>query len=169
MNNPNGFQTRVWGPAAWLFLHCISLNYNPKVHKKEYIRFFKMLAYVLPCKACRDNYEHTIRYSRTLRLTNSIFESRQSLSFWLFKLHNYITKCQTKSQLMFTNTNKDFQKMISFYEQFRAKCTTSRNRSHHTGGCTQPATKGGIRLRSMIQIKPLCKTRHNHSSIKVIK
>ena len=28
----NGMQTRVWGPAGWLFLHCIAQNYpmDPK-------------------------------------------------------------------------------------------------------------------------------------------
>jgi len=156
MNSTSGFQTKVWGPAAWLFLHCITLNYDPKRDKKETIKFFKMLAYVLPCGACRDNYKHVILHSQSLRLTDKIFQSRESLSLWLFKLHNHIQKCQTKSNSkpMYSNTKTDFRKMVAFYEQFRAKCSNSKH--GHAGGCTQPM-KNGFRLRSEIRIKPFSK------------
>lgn len=174
MNNPNGFQTRVWGPAAWLFLHCITLNYNPARHRKEYIAFFKMLAYVLPCKACRDNYKNTItNHKDELRLTDKVFKSRRTLSMWLFKLHNYVTRCQLKSRrLEYTDTPTDFMKMVGMYEQFRAKCTTSssknNNRPQHTGGCTRPL-KGGVRMHTVIQIKPFCNDSRKRSSIRVFK
>ena len=33
----NGMQTRVWGPAGWVFLHCIAQNYpqSPTPEQKE--------------------------------------------------------------------------------------------------------------------------------------
>lgn len=155
MNNPNGFQTNVWGPAAWLFLHCITLNYNPKRDRKQYKLFFEMLAYVLPCKSCRVNYKDTIRGGNIhdLRLTSSVFKTRRTLSMWLFRLHNYVTRCQLKSnhEPYYTNNSTGFKKMVVMYEQFRAKCTKSKD---HSGGCTLPIRKGGIRMRSVIHIKP---------------
>lgn len=174
MNNSNGFQTKVWGPAAWLFLHCITLNYNPKRDKKQYKLFFEMLAYVLPCKACRDNYKDTIQGNETsrnrqdLRLTSNVFKSRRTLSVWLFKLHIYVTKCQLKlKQGPYENTSTDFNKMVAFYEQFRAKCTKppSSEGGEHSGGCTLPAHKGGLRMRSVIHIKPFTKKTLSRSII----
>jgi hypothetical protein len=108
-----------------------------------------------------------------VRITKDIFESRKSLSLWLFKLHNYVTKCQLKSNSIYNNTDVDFRKMTTIYETFRAKCTKSQktntntdtgNGIHHTGGCTQP-TKGGIRMRTIIHIKPFHDTKKYKSSI----
>ena len=168
--NSNGFQTNVWGPAAWLFLHCITLNYDPsRGNKKETMHFFKMLAHVLPCGACRDNYSHTIHHSKELALTRRVFDSRESLSLWLFKLHNYVTRCVTQSDVVcYNNSTADFKKMCAFYEQFRAKCTGNNNVRAHKGGCTQPL-KNGIRLRTEIRIKPFVTRTRKQKSIAVVK
>ena len=158
--NPNGFQTNVWGPAAWLFLHCVTLNYDPsRGNRKETMQFFKTIAYVLPCGACRDNYHYTIQHSKELALTRRVFESRETLSLWLFKLHNYVTRCVTQSDFIpYGNSTSDYKKMVAFYEQFRAKCSSNSttNARSHKGGCTQPL-KNGIRLRTEIRIKPFVK------------
>ena len=57
-NAVNGMQTRVWGPAGWLFLHCIAQNYpmdpkkcwgkNMRQRKTEFKMFFKLVGDVLP-------------------------------------------------------------------------------------------------------------------------
>jgi hypothetical protein len=160
MYSKHGFQTKVWGPAAWLFLHCITFNYDPSRNKKETKLFFEMLAHVLPCGACRHNYQHTIAHSSggTLRLTDSVFESRESLAFWLFKLHNYVTCCQTDGTPTYKDTKRDFYKVVRFYETLRAKCSPVNDVKKHRGGCTVPL-KNGMRMRSIIRIKPLSKTR----------
>lgn len=166
-NNSNGFQTNVWGPPAWLFLHCVSLNYNPLKQKKEYIRFFKSLAGVLPCGSCRDNYRNTITRHSALKLTTGVFESRESLAYWLFRLHNYVTKCTLKGSPTYNNSRTDFKNMVAFYENFRAKCSKNKpkkNQIHTKHGCTQ-ALKGGVRLRSVITVKPLCLSRSKTSII----
>lgn len=154
LNNTQGFQTTVWGPAAWLFLHCIALNYQNK-QKRVYKLFFKNLGGVLPCGSCRDNYHRTITRHKTLRLTNDVFRSRESLSMWLFKLHNYVRKCQTNKEMMYPNTKYGFKQMVSYYSRFRAKCP-EKNKVHarqiHTkDGCTQPLN-GGIRLKAVVRI-----------------
>lgn len=165
MHSKNGFQTRVWGPAAWLFLHCITLNYDPKRNKKETKAFFDHLAFVLPCGACRENYKHTIRNSNTLQLNDTVFESRESLAFWLFRLHNYVTRCQTGKRSWYNDTKHDFYQMVQFYENFRAKCVTHKDTSKHKGGCVLPVKNGGIRLRTVIKIKPWSGSQDNKKSI----
>ena len=154
INNLQGFQTTVWGPAAWLFLHCIALNYHPDKQKRAYKLFFKSIAGVLPRGSCRDNYYRTITQHKKLKLTNKVFESRESLSMWLFKLHNYVRKCQTNKETMYPNTKYGFKKMVSYYARFRAKCPTSKVRArqiHTKHGCTQPLN-GGVRLKAVIRI-----------------
>ena len=45
-----GMQTRVWGPAGWLFLHSIAQNFphHPdKAKKKFYFNFFNLHLYTL--------------------------------------------------------------------------------------------------------------------------
>jgi hypothetical protein len=58
MNSGNGFQTTVWGPLLWNFLHIMSFNYpvNPTYeHKVNYRNFILSLVNILPCGKCREN------------------------------------------------------------------------------------------------------------------
>ena len=147
MNSSNGFQTNIWGPCAWLFLHCISLNYNPQF-KKEYYMFFKYIQYILPCKTCRDNYAQYIK--KRLRVHH--FKDRRSLAKWVFNLHNYILK-KTGKSLLYPNNEDGFFQMVAFYEQFRAKCNYNKVNNTEVG-CTK-SMYPGMRLRSTIQIRPM--------------
>ena len=56
----NGFQTKIWGAPAWIFLHCVAFNYTPEKYV-DYELFFRNLANILPCKTCRENYT-LVRY-----------------------------------------------------------------------------------------------------------
>lgn len=153
----NGFQTKVWGSPAWLFLHCVAFNYSPDKYK-EYRRFFISLADVLPCKTCRDNYKKIIT-SGKYRIRNSIFKSRNTFSKWLFLVHNKIQRDinikNDKDIPMYTDN--DFGKVKKIYESFRAKCTKNQY------GCTEPYEKGG-KKRTMIKIHTfrlnICKQKH---------
>ena len=62
-NSKNGLMTKVWGPAGWLFLHCVTFGYpeNPDTYDQEYgfppgttrnryRRFFIEVGNVLPCR-----------------------------------------------------------------------------------------------------------------------
>jgi hypothetical protein len=142
-----GFQTNCWGPPMWFVLHIITLNYNPD-YKKGYLAFFKSLRFVLPCKSCRINYTKTIKTHPLLQLTSSVFENRESLSFWLFKLHNFVTKCNKGTQVVYKDTKQDFNKMLKFYSKFRATCTSPSKNEH--GGCGNPI-KGGFKLKTKLK------------------
>ena len=50
LGDDTGMQTRVWGPAGWLFLHSIAQNYPWKptdIQKNNYLMFFKNIGNIL--------------------------------------------------------------------------------------------------------------------------
>jgi len=131
----SGMQTRVWGPAGWLFLHSIAQNYpwEPTAEKKsEYFLFFKMIGNVLPCRYCRESYQQYITEGSTC-LNKSVMESRRTLVEWLYNVHNKINK-----KLGYTDTPK-LKEVWDRYESYRSKCTKSPEvKEHIKKGCTDP-------------------------------
>ena len=56
-NSGDGFQTFIWGPCVWTFLHIVSMNYRPE-RKEEYRAFLRALQPILHLRqACRDGLE----------------------------------------------------------------------------------------------------------------
>ena len=160
--NSNGMQTNVWGPPAWLFLHCIAANYTPdKAH--GYLMLFNSLKYVLPCGACRKNY--TLILKEILPLKKTVFKNRETFMLWLFMLHNQVQRdiysktLNPKDKPKYNDTREDFMSTVRFYEQLRAKCTKD------SYGCTVPLK--GARKRSKITILPLVK-RKRANSVKLL-
>lgn len=145
MNSKKGFQTKVWGAPAWLFLHCVAFNYTPE-KRQQYMLFFRILADVLPCDTCQKNYKKLITTGK-YRLQKSIFKSRFTFSKWLFTVHNQIQKdiYSRNSNDTPMYSNKDFKKIQNLYESFRAKCKKNQY------GCTEPYEKGG-KKRTIIRI-----------------
>ena len=162
-NNKMGFQTKVWGPAAWLFLHTVTLNYNPE-KSKEYRLFFKYLKDVLPCGACRDNYT---RILKIMPMDKEVMKTRSNLSYWLFKVHNrvqndiYKKTEDVENKPKYENNKKDFKQIVNFYETFRAKC----NKSSY--GCYIPS-KGNTKQMAKINIIPF-KGKRQKDSIRILK
>jgi hypothetical protein len=134
----NGFQTNVWGPCAWFFLHIVTLNFSVE-RSSGYMRFFKSLGDVLPCGACRDNYKKIITSSDPkLRLSKGTFCSRLSVAEWLFRVHNrvqadiYNKTGLQKDKPLFADTRSDFKRAMGLYEKYRAKCSKT------SYGCVVP-------------------------------
>lgn len=158
----NGFMTKVWGPPMWMIMHMITLNYTEK-KKKETKKFFESLTGVLPCKKCRSNYTKIIR-NGPLKLTDAVFKNRNTLSLWLFKVHNQVQKdifkntSSLKNKPEYTNSQSDYQKAMKKYERFRAKCKV---KDH---GCITPAK--GASLRSEIHIKKNTKSLKAGASVR---
>ena len=142
-NVDNGMMTKIWGPAGWLFLHCITFGYpyainpdNPdhKNKKEEYKVFFEKLSSVMPCKYCRESYKDFIKENPIDKSLNN----RKDLTKWFYKIHNKVNnklgvpKCDIPS----------FKTIQKRYETFRAKCkkTTSEERENNIAkGCVTPA------------------------------
>jgi len=77
-----------WGPAGWQFLHTITFAYpkNPTMKmKKRYLKFFKVLKYVLPCPVCCAGYAHNLKGLSLKHMRNT-----ETLSRWLVGVHNQV-------------------------------------------------------------------------------
>ena len=146
----NGMQTRVWGPAGWIFLHSIAQNYpqEPTIEQKEHYRsFFRLVGTVLPCRYCRESYQQFINEPDT-RLDDNVMRDRTTFTKWLYDIHNKVNK------------KLDVQEQISFkevtdkYESFRSKCTKSApvHLEKAVHGCTNPSKNGSLRKKCEIKI-----------------
>lgn len=153
-NVDNGMMTKVWGPAGWLFLHCVSFGYpyainnqNPdhETKKQDYMNFFYYLGKVLPCKYCRDSY---MEFFKEINLENNL-NTREDLCRWLYDMHNKVNhklgvpECQIPK----------FDDVKERYEKFRAKCkkTTEEERElNKSKGCIAPAD--GTAKRSIVKV-----------------
>ena len=168
-----GMQTRVWGPAGWLFLHSIAQNYpwnpddqkdDPKEQdkKKKYLQFFELVGDVLPCLYCRNSYREFIKQPDTI-LNESVMENRKSLSLWLYKLHNKVNKKLEKEKEheckdLHINSNPTFKDTWKRYETYRADCKPKQVKKQT--GCTD-ALIGKPRLKAIIQIQEINKCNGN--------
>lgn len=145
IDSKNGFQTKIWGPPAWFFLHIASLNYSPE-RKKGYKKFFTSLVDILPCGKCRTNYKKILK---SKKLTDDVLSSRRKFARWLFEVHNrvqydiYESSGNPEHRPIFKNTDKDFMKAMMFYEKYRAGCSV-------THGCMEP--KKGKKMKSVVNI-----------------
>ena len=142
----NGMQTRVWGPAGWIFLHCIAQNYpqEPTTQQRDdYREFFRLAGMVLPCRYCRESYQLFISQPGTV-LDDKVMRNRTTITKWLYDIHNKINKkLGIKSCI-------SFRQVTEKYESFRSKCTKSLPVAPK--GCTGPAREGGLRKRCEIKI-----------------
>ena len=115
-NSLDGMLTTVWGPSLWHSLHTISFNYPIKPSKQEkqnYYNFFMGLKHVLPCRYCRDNF---VKNLKQVPLTNNTMKSRETLSKWLYDLHEEINRMLGKK------SGLSFEDVRNRYEMFRARC-----------------------------------------------
>ena len=153
-NVDNGMMTKVWGPAGWLFLHCVTFGYpyainpdNPDhaTKKEDFYKFFYYLGRVFPCKYCRESYQKFFRENPPDEYLNT----RKDLCQWLYKVHNLVNdklgvpECERPS----------FDEVQKTYEEFRAKCrapTEEEAVERKAKGCIIPAN--GTPSRSVIKV-----------------
>jgi hypothetical protein len=115
-NSPDGMLTSVWGPPMWHMLHTISFNYPikpTKEDKENYYNYFKSLIYILPCRYCRDNLKNNFK---KVGLTKSVFKNRDTLSRFVYDLHEEVNRMLGKKSGLTYNEVRDR------YEHFRARC-----------------------------------------------
>ena len=143
-NSNDGMVTYIWGPPMWHSLHTITFNYpnNPtKEQKKHYLKFFTDIKDILPCKYCRENYAtNLLNYP----LNSNVLKNRDTLSRWLFNIHEEINnKLGKKSYLT-------FEEVRDRYEHFRSRCLNSSTIKKK--GCTESLY--GIKSKCVINIVP---------------
>lgn len=101
--NPN-----IWGPAAWIFLHSVTLNYPdyPDIQDRKIMyEFFHSVADILPCSTCKEDFTYYMRENPI----NFNLDSKFKLTKWLVDIHNKINVKNKKS----TITMKEFEKIYS--------------------------------------------------------
>lgn len=137
-NINNGLITKIWGPALWTGLHCITFGYpiNPTDEQKEnYKQFFVSLGDVLPCKYCRISYKEYLEEDDT-KLNEKALKDRESLTKWLYKLHNKV------NNKLGIDYGVDFDCIKKKYESYRAKCPEKKDKN--VKGCIMPLDKKKI-------------------------
>lgn len=115
----NGLITKIWGPYFWETLHIISFGYPLEPtdeHKKNYREFYVSVRNVLPCKYCRESFTKFVLEDLDTKLLDEDLKSRESLSRWVYKLHNRVNK------KIGMDYNVTYDDIIQKYESMRAIC-----------------------------------------------
>lgn len=156
-NSGDGMLTSVWGPPMWHILHTISFNYpiNPtEEDKKHYYKYYKNLKYVLPCRYCRENFDKNLKNNK---LTKATMANRETLSRWVYELHETINKMLLKS------SGLTYEDVRDRYEHFRSHCLINPDTpiiEKKVGGKDQKKEKGcteplyGIKPKCILNIVP---------------
>lgn len=143
----DGMLTLIWGPPLWHTLHTISFNYPVKPNKDDkdnYYVFFKSLENILPCRYCRDNYKENLK---KLKFGRKDFKNRESLSKFVFKLHETINKNLGKS------SGLTYIQVRDRYEHFRSRCLNGENvNTKIEKGCTDSLY--GVKSKCVMNIVP---------------
>ena len=145
-NSPDGMLTSVWGPPLWHTLHTISFNYPVKPTKEDienYYSFFKNLKNVLPCKYCRINLSKNLK---DVKLNKKVFKNRESLSKWVYDLHENVNKMLGKK------SGLSFKEVRERYEHFRARCLNDKIKTKKEKGCTDSLY--GMKGKCVLNIVP---------------
>ena len=112
--------TKFWGPSGWKLLHSITFKFpsRPTRHAKDMaFELFDSLKYVLPCRFCRESYKQFLGKDPIQ------YTSREKLSQWLYRIHNYVNnKLRHQGYLQtpnptFEQVKKEYQS-IPFPQQF---------------------------------------------------
>ena len=151
--------TAVWGPSLWHALHTMSFNYpvspSPS-QKRHYKRFMLSLQNVLPCGKCRENLKI---YYKNHPLTNECLASRNTFSYYVYRLHESVNK------LLGKKSGLSYCDVRELYEHFRASCKSTKKsttrlfkRSETKGpGCSEPLH--GARAKCVLNIVPATERR----------
>lgn len=127
-DNENGLITSIWGHHEWESLGSKAFGYPIKPteqQKIDYLNHFISEGNVLPCKYCRESYKQFIKDGDTV-LDMSVMESRETLTKWLFRLHNAINR------KLEVDYGKTYEEMCYKFNSYRAKCTKTEK------GCITP-------------------------------
>jgi hypothetical protein len=110
--------TRFWGPPAWIMLHSIARNYDPK-YKEEYKTFFTNLKYVLPCIYCRAS---MTEYIEELPI-DAYLENQDKFFEWLYHIHNKVNN-KLRGQGLIEWINPSLTEIKAHYEHVDSEMTT---------------------------------------------
>lgn len=74
-----------WGPTIWYNFHTMSYTFNTD-KRENYIKFFKSMAYILPCNTCSEHFKKNLANSTPEKNT----VDRETMVKWLINMHNSV-------------------------------------------------------------------------------
>lgn len=123
-NQNMGLLPKIWGPHLWEAIHSISFSYpvNPTIDEKNNFKnFFQSLSFVLPCAYCRNSYAEFIKPNNiehsNLELNDNCMENRDTLTLWLWKIHNAVNKKLGVDYML------SYPMLCDKYNSYRAQAT----------------------------------------------
>ena len=114
--------TRYWGPSGWKLLHSITFSENLP-SEKDYKDFFNALAFVLPCKFCRETYSIFFKYIDI----NQYLNDRMGITYWVFTIHNIVNMKLNKKLVEFIDVVKHYENMRANNIKCNKKLCTCNN------------------------------------------
>lgn len=132
--NRTNLNNEVWGPFGWFFLDSICLSYpkNPtNKEKREYIKFFGALSYILPCLKCRIHYR---RYIIKHPLNGDILKSKDKLIKWILGVHNNVNQINNKKEITLNDFYKYYNKKFNMNVKKETCKVTCELKNQHQGG-----------------------------------
>ena len=121
-NSGDGFQTAIWGPAAWHYLHITSLNYT-KEKKKAYKTLLDGMGQTLPCIHCRSNFKKNVKSAKkSMRAQgfHNVWKNRETYSRFIWTLHHEVNVMLGKC----IKDEPSYEQMRDELEMFRSRCLT---------------------------------------------
>ena len=114
VKNQTLFDSNVWGPHFWFFLHTLAMSYpnHPNsVNKKKYYEFIQNLPLFIPVESMSSHFSKLLNeYPVTAYL-----DSRESFIKWMHFIHNKINEKLEKPKI----TLNEFY--LTYYEEYKPK------------------------------------------------
>ena len=136
---------KVWGPRLWKILHTITFKYPEKIDnsnsnaddikiKNRVRKLFNDLTRNIPCSACRQSYKKFLSESPI----EPHLHSRESLSLWLYKIHNRVNaKLRNEERIEFNRAMQQLDEYSRLHrvspEKFRQMKDAMRRKIMMTG------------------------------------
>lgn len=133
--------TRYWGPSGWRLLHLISFSDR---NREDVCAFFNTLAFVLPCKYCRQSFSDNIR--------KDPIEINDSIPRWMWRMHNKVN-AKLRNQRLCKHEDPSFQTVKRIYDE------------RLESGCTRTVFEGWEFLFSIAEAHPL--SRQGRASVPI--
>lgn len=140
----NGLITKIWGPFVWKTMHFMSFGYPDTVNitsevKKTYRQFYESILKILPCIYCQESISLIIQQDGHAKLDDSVFESRDSLTRWVYHLHEAVNnKLEVKYDISYAD-------LVTEYNTYRADC---QNKQISVKGCDNVLDKKTLAYRA---------------------
>ena len=122
--------TQFWGPSAWKLLHMASFNLTPVSASAsapapelnaeqfgDFISFFTVLPYILPCKFCRSSLTD---YYKELPLKSC--KTKQDVIKWVYDIHNRVNN-KLRHQKLPVSPDPTLEQVIDRYTKHPATIT----------------------------------------------